>query len=223
MNNRDPEKNFEVLWETFNKRYPFFELRKVDWKKQYQIYRPKVTAKTSDDDLFDIFCRMLDPLDDGHVEVAGKANKHRKKRHFTPEKKPRFHREFAEREIKRLFKTTEKTLVANGFGEVAKTGAWMLRYCRSRKFGYIRILELEGVSKRKLTAALDMIARDLVADIDDNAFQVLVPAGRIVLRLRSSIAFVELEAQINILAIRDCRGNCQESRPLGHRLKCTHN
>jgi len=45
MNNRDPEKNFEVLWETFNKRYPFFELRKVDWKKQYQIYRPKVTAK----------------------------------------------------------------------------------------------------------------------------------------------------------------------------------
>ena len=50
----------------------------------------------------------------------------------------------------------------------------MLRYCRSRKFGYIRILELEGVSKRKLTAALDNIARDfgdlkgLIIDIRDN-------------------------------------------------------
>ena len=50
----------------------------------------------------------------------------------------------------------------------------MLRYCRSRKFGYIRILELEGVSKRRLTAALDKIARDfrelkgIIIDIRDN-------------------------------------------------------
>ena len=34
----------------------------------------------------------------------------------------------------------------------------MLHYCRSREFGYIRILELEGVKKRRLTAALDKIA-----------------------------------------------------------------
>ena len=50
----------------------------------------------------------------------------------------------------------------------------MLRYCRSGKFGYIRILELEGVSKRRLTAALDKIARDfrglkgIIIDIRDN-------------------------------------------------------
>ena len=43
---RDPEENFEELWETFHHRYPFFELRKVDWRKQYAIYRPKVTSKT---------------------------------------------------------------------------------------------------------------------------------------------------------------------------------
>ena len=30
---RDPEKNFEELWETFHHRYPFFELRKVDWRE----------------------------------------------------------------------------------------------------------------------------------------------------------------------------------------------
>ena len=36
----------------------------------------------------------------------------------------------------------------------------MLHYCRSRAFGYIRILELEDVKKRKLTAALDKIAGD---------------------------------------------------------------
>jgi carboxyl-terminal processing protease len=171
---RDPEKNFAILWETFHNRYPFFELRNVDWKKQYDIYRPKVTTETSEDELFDIFCEMLDPLDDGHVELEAKASGNRKRRYFSPEKKPRFHREFAKREIKQLFKTSEKTLVGHGFGKPTETEAWMLHYCRSREFGYLRILELEGVKKRSLTAALEKIADDfralkgMIIDIRDN-------------------------------------------------------
>ena len=50
---RNLEKNFEELWKTFHNRYPFFELRNVDWKKQYHTYRSKVTRETSDDELFD--------------------------------------------------------------------------------------------------------------------------------------------------------------------------
>jgi carboxyl-terminal processing protease len=165
MTIRDPEKNFEDLWETFRNRYPFFELRNVDWKKQYDTYRPKVTSETGDDELFDIFCQMLDPLDDGHVELTAKASGDRKKRYFSPEKKPRFYQEFTNQQIKQLFKTTEKTLVANGFGRPTETEAWMLHYCRSRAFGYIRILELEDVKKQRLTAALDKIARDF-KDLD---------------------------------------------------------
>ena len=160
MSDRDPEKNFEALWKTFYKRYPFFDLRKVDWKKQYSTFRPKVTKDITDDELFDIFCRMIDPLDDGHVELIAKASGDRKKRYFNPEPKPRFWREFTSRQIKQLFKTTEKTLVANGFGKLEETQAWMLHYCRSRAIGYIRILELEGVKKRHLRAALDTIADD---------------------------------------------------------------
>jgi Peptidase family S41/Tricorn protease C1 domain len=171
---RNPEKNFEELWKTFYNRYPFFELRNVDWKKQYDTYRLKVTRETSDDELFDILSQMLTPLHDGHVELIAKARGNRKKRYFNPEKKPRFWREFTGRAIKQLFKITEKTLVANGFRRPTETPAWMLRYCRSRKFGYIRILELESVSKRRLTAALDKIARDfrdlkgIIIDIRDN-------------------------------------------------------
>ena len=85
MSDRDPEKNFEALWKTFYKRYPFFDLRKVDWKKQYSTFRPKVTKDITDDELFDIFCRMIDPLDDGHVELIAKASGDRKKRYFNPE------------------------------------------------------------------------------------------------------------------------------------------
>ena len=174
MIDRNPEKNFEELWETFRNRYPFFELRNVDWDRQYDTYRPKVTRQTSDDELFDIFCQMLDPLDDGHVELEAKASGHRKKRHFTAEPKPRFRQEFTNREIKQLFKTTEKTLVANGFGRPKETQAWMLHYCRSRAFGYLRILELEDVKKRRLIAALDKIGRDFedldgfIIDLRDN-------------------------------------------------------
>jgi hypothetical protein len=42
---RDPEKNFEALWQTFHNRYPFFALRNVDWQKQYDTYRLRVTKK----------------------------------------------------------------------------------------------------------------------------------------------------------------------------------
>jgi carboxyl-terminal processing protease len=170
----NPEQNFEFLWKTFHKRYPFFELRSVDWKKQYDIYRPKVTSKTSDDELFDIFCQMLGPLNDGHVELEARARSARKTRYFNSENESRFRQEFTKREIKQLFKTTERTLVRHGFGKPAKTEAWMLHYCRSREYGYIRILELEGVDKRKLMAALRKITCDfnalkgIIIDIRDN-------------------------------------------------------
>ena len=51
----------------------------------------------------------------------------------------------------------------------------MLHYCRSRTFGYIRLLELEGIKTRRLSAALDEVARDfkdlkgIVIDIRKNA------------------------------------------------------
>lgn len=171
---RDPETNFEQLWKTFHRRYPFFALRNVDWIMQHETYRPKVTTKTRDDELFDIFCQMLAPLNDGHVELIAKAGRTHEKRYFNPETKPRFRQEFTNPEIKRLFKTTNKTLVANGFGRPTETEAWMLHYCRSETFGYIRILELEGVRKRRLAAALERIARDfdalqgMIIDIRDN-------------------------------------------------------
>lgn len=170
----DPELNFEKLWNTFQNRYPFFELRNVDWEKQYDRYRPEVTPLTTDDELFDIFCEMLNPLDDGHVELKARTGPDRRKRYFNPEPEPRFHQEFSKRDIKRLFKTTQKTLLSKDFGPLEKTPAWMLRYCRSSKFGYIRILELEGVKKRKLIKALNRISEDfnslegLIIDIREN-------------------------------------------------------
>jgi peptidase S41-like protein/tricorn protease-like protein len=170
---RDPETNFEEFWRTFHDRYPFFALRGVDWKKQYDTYRPTVTANTSDDELFRVLCRMLEPLNDGHVSLTVPASGAQKARSFSPEKPPRFYQVFSDRQIEALFRTTAKTLVDNGFGPPAETAAWMLHYCRSRSFAYLRILELEGVRARALATALDTIAVDfkqlkgVIVDIRD--------------------------------------------------------
>ena len=155
---RDPEKNFEEFWQTFNNRYPFFEVRNVDWQKQYETFRARVTSETNDDELFEILCQMLAPLNDGHVNLTAQIGGDRK-RHFTPEKKPRFWQEFTTAQIKQLFETTEKTLVANGFSQPKVSDAWMLHCARSPAIGYLRILELEGINRRTLTAALNKVGR----------------------------------------------------------------
>ena len=168
------EKNFEELWKTFFDRYPFFKLRNVDWNRQYDIFRPKVSPDTSEDELFDIFCDMLAPLNDGHVELMAKTSGDDRKQYFNPELKPRFWQEFTKQEIKNLFKTTKETLVSNGFENPRKSATWILRYCKSSNYGYLRVLELEGVKKRKLTDALDQIICDfngldgVIIDIRNN-------------------------------------------------------
>jgi len=170
----DAEELFDDLWQTFSDRYPFFELRNVDWNNQYKFYRQQVKKSTTEDELFDIFCALLAPLDDGHVELIAKARGNQKKRYFNPESKPRYWREFTKRERKQLIRTTGKTLVQNGFGCPEETAAWIIHYCRSESYGYMRILELENVSRKKLTASLDKIASEfsdlkgMIIDIRDN-------------------------------------------------------
>lgn len=66
---RDPEVNFEVLWNTFEENYAFFHNHNVDWQAAYKVYRPQVNKDTTDDELFEIFRQMLAPLQDYHVSV----------------------------------------------------------------------------------------------------------------------------------------------------------
>lgn len=66
----NPEAVFENLWSTFNEEYAPFEERNVDWRVQYNSFRPKVTSETKDDELFSIMSQMIKTLDDGHVTLT---------------------------------------------------------------------------------------------------------------------------------------------------------
>lgn len=69
QNNNDPIENFEYLWRTFDRDYGIFLPKGVDWKLLYEVYRPKVTPETTDDELFDIMSQLLGHLNDNHVRL----------------------------------------------------------------------------------------------------------------------------------------------------------
>jgi carboxyl-terminal processing protease len=67
---RNPEAIFEELWSTFDREYAPFEERGVDWRQQYEKFRPKVSSTTTDQELADVLRALLSTLDDGHVTLT---------------------------------------------------------------------------------------------------------------------------------------------------------
>src|SRR5215471_17892179 len=63
------EKNFEYLWQTYDRNYALFGAKHIDWAALYKVYRPRVTANTTDAELFDILSSMLGNLNDNHIRL----------------------------------------------------------------------------------------------------------------------------------------------------------
>lgn len=69
-NPRDPESNFEHVWRSIDRTYGQFSVKHVDWQMLYRMYRPQVTAATTDEELWEILVTMLGTLNDSHVCLA---------------------------------------------------------------------------------------------------------------------------------------------------------
>jgi carboxyl-terminal processing protease len=72
---QDPGVNFEVFWHTFNENCAFFDLFDVDWRAQYEAFRPQVMADTTDDELYEILSQMIAPLHDRHTSLTGPSDR----------------------------------------------------------------------------------------------------------------------------------------------------
>lgn len=68
----EPKNNFDILWETFDKKYTFFELKNIDWDSVYHVYEPNVKPGMSRYELFDVMDNMLYALEDGHVNLVSR-------------------------------------------------------------------------------------------------------------------------------------------------------
>ncbi|MES9852161.1 MAG: S41 family peptidase [Candidatus Thiodiazotropha sp. L084R] len=69
----DPTTNYEVLWDTFNDYYAFFELRGVDWNEVNDAASPMLEQIYDDESLFELFSGMLQPIGDGHIHLMSEA------------------------------------------------------------------------------------------------------------------------------------------------------
>lgn len=66
---KDPKYNFEILWNTFNEQYCYFNERNIDWKNSYKKYAPQVNSDTEPLELYLIFEKMLEEINDGHISI----------------------------------------------------------------------------------------------------------------------------------------------------------
>ena len=83
LTDRDPLRNFDYLWATFDTHYAFFATHGIDWQALRGTYRQRVAALPKDGDPFPIFAEMLAQLKDTHVRLSdGKRVAHVKK--FPP-------------------------------------------------------------------------------------------------------------------------------------------
>ncbi|MEO1368818.1 MAG: S41 family peptidase, partial [Acidobacteriota bacterium] len=68
---RGPAEVFDLITRSFDRFYPFFEERGVDWPDVKRRYADRAGDLSTDDELFELLTDMLAPLADGHVNVTG--------------------------------------------------------------------------------------------------------------------------------------------------------
>jgi hypothetical protein len=69
-----PQNNFNVLWNTINEKYTFFDLKKINWDSVKRVWQPRVVDTTNDVQLFRVMDSMLYALKDGHTNLFGAFN-----------------------------------------------------------------------------------------------------------------------------------------------------
>lgn len=65
---------FELFYSTLKENYAFAKERNLDWERIYEDYRPRVTSKTTQHDLFNLFGEIVTMTKDQHTKIISKEN-----------------------------------------------------------------------------------------------------------------------------------------------------
>ena len=153
-----PKKNFQILWDDFNRYYVFFKSKNVNWQALYDIYAPQVTDQTDNAALFDILSSMLTHLDDGHVNLIApfKYSKSANRR-----SEGTLNLDF----VKRKYLSAEFQITGNGLFTSGQI---------SDAIGYLHIASFGSKNGRTWVEAIDPIVNEffdhksLIIDVRDN-------------------------------------------------------
>lgn len=70
-NSDSPKEIYDYLWQQVDKRYSLFDVKEVDWNAMYDSLLPEINDNMGDDSLFAVLHKMLNSLNDGHVDLWG--------------------------------------------------------------------------------------------------------------------------------------------------------
>lgn len=159
----DPLLNYNVLWETLDKHYSFFDLKlppDSSWRDMYYKHLPGIRQGMSSDSLFLIMTQLMAELKDGHVNLITPFDYGRYWEWHTA-----YPRNFSSALVERYL--GDKYRIAGG-----------LRYCMIEynnhtpdSIGYLRFSSFaSALSPSNLTASLSRLSkcRALIIDIRDN-------------------------------------------------------
>ena len=68
------QENFDYLWTECLERYTFFDLKGIDWDAVRVEFQAQITEGMDEVELFDVLSRMLNELQDGHVNLVSNFN-----------------------------------------------------------------------------------------------------------------------------------------------------
>ncbi len=153
-----PIKNFDALWNKFDERYANFDLKQVDWDKIYKTYRPLIDEQTTNQELFEVCCTMLQELKDGHVRIEPDFEE--SDIECGPPYEFQLELEFDTAEKQKAFEAViEKELSNQGFSSSTSptiTEATNFQARVSNDFAYLRLDEMtEAITFGKFKKTLD--------------------------------------------------------------------
>ncbi len=64
-----PVNNFEILWETLDRKYAYFEYKGIDWDSLYRVYQPLINNQLSDKSLYIMLANLILELKDAHTDL----------------------------------------------------------------------------------------------------------------------------------------------------------
>jgi hypothetical protein len=195
-----PEKDFEKFWTSFKDNYAFFKLKGVNWDETYIKFRPSVTRKTKQSELVRLFSEMVAPLNDGHITIS-KGDEIL----YKVKKPSEFKAEFKGIE-KELWKTSFRTLEANGFSPIKGIGPIVneenLYYAtRSNDIGFIRISRCFGILESIFDDQKEVADTKLMLQLFDSILASFSNTKGIIIDLRANgggHAGVELASRLAI-------------------------
>ncbi len=154
-----PEENFETLWQDFDKHYALFGVKNIDWNGQYITYKSLVNPETTNDELWGIITKMLNHLNDGHVQMQDTEGKYFESGDSIIKVSEK---EFDFQLILDTYSDTHKPTTDNGlsFGKI-----------KNKEIGYIHMFDMEGPDASIVDDILEEIKdyKALIIDLRNNS------------------------------------------------------